>query len=144
MRSNTTELCFDHVKFSKTLSFITKELPFLKNAFFLDFDFFCSSHNFFHNGRIDPFEVSIASCRHLVLFLQPLSTMTLLYEAVDSFLMKYIGLLTKFAGDWVTSSLKPKHLFRGLGASRAQKDPEFHKAPIRRTIVGEKNHTSTT
>jgi hypothetical protein len=58
--------------------------------------------------------------------------------------MKYIGLLTKFAGDWVTSSLKPEHFFRGLGASRAQKDPELHKALIRCTIVGEKNHTSTT
>ena len=122
----TTELCCVYVNLSKTKSFSTKEPSFFKNAFFWIWFYFCSSHNFFHNGPIDPSEVSMASYGSLVFILQPFSTTTFLYEAADCVLLKYIGLLTNLAGDWVTSSPRPKKIFRSLGASRAQRDPEPH------------------
>jgi hypothetical protein len=68
----------------------------------------------------------MASYGPLVFILQPFSTTTFLYEAADCVLLKYIGLLTNLAGDWVTSSPRPKNFFRSLGASRAQSDPEPH------------------
>jgi hypothetical protein len=73
---------------------------------------------------MDLFKVLMALYVSLVFFKMPLSIMILPYSATDSFLLEKIGRLTKLAGGRVTSSSRHKMMFRGPGASRAQKDPE--------------------